>query len=177
MFLTSWPADFCLTSTGPTLLSAWFFPVPEPSCRAQVHLCRCSCTTHWDTEQPPAAVEVLSSWAPHLEGDRTDAGMRDALTLVLRGFLPTEHIGTGVSDVLQSSTGNFSKLWHALYPASAAVCWPVKPASQVKKEAEQETVSKARPATAPRSPIPLSPTDLATLTLCGEMHLLSHCSF
>ncbi|XP_009275448.1 PREDICTED: SPRY domain-containing protein 7 [Aptenodytes forsteri] len=46
--------------------------------------------------------------------------MRAALTLVPRGFLPTEHIGTGVN-VLQSSTGNFSEVWHALYPTRTDV--------------------------------------------------------
>lgn len=98
-----------------------------------------------------AADRVLSSQAPLLEGERMGVGITAALTLVLQGFLHAEHIGTGVS-VLQGSTGNFSKLWHALYPISAAVCSPVKPAFQVKK-VEQETGRKAQPATASQSPI------------------------
>jgi len=79
--------------------------------------------------------------------------------------------------VLQSTTGNFSELRHAVYPTSAAACWPVKPASQVKQAAEQETGSKAQPATARQSSIPVSPTDLAMLTSCGEMCLFSQGSF
>lgn len=110
MFLTSRPADFCLTSTGPALLSAWFCPAPEPSLGAHGHDCRCSRTTCCNIELSPAAVRVLSSQAPHLEGDRMGAGMGAALTLVPRGLLPAEHIGTG-ANVL----GNFSKLRHALY--------------------------------------------------------------
>lgn len=79
-----------------------------PSTRAftqdTIYLCRCSCTTHRDTQ--------LRSWAPCPEGGRMGAAMRAALTLVPRGCLPTEHIGTracrhtGIKG-LQSSTGNF----------------------------------------------------------------------
>lgn len=107
------------------------------------------------------------------EGDGTGAGVGAALTWFPRGFLPAEHIGTGVN-VLQSSTGNFSKLCCALCPTRAAVCWPVKPASRVKEAVEQEMGPKAQ---APHSPSPVSPTDLAALTSHGKMCLYSQCSF
>lgn len=64
------------------------------------------------------------------------------------GFLPAKHTGTGIN-VLQSSTGNFSKLQRVLCRTRAAVCWPVKPASPVKKVVEQETGREVQPDTAP----------------------------